>query len=231
MMNNYKSYITILFLCSFLLTACSEDKQGNTNLNNEEKQKDIEEQKDQSSENSTEDIENETSDSIDIPIEDDKSSESIIEKAEMNDSDIEEIVADNYEKVIQTLNENESAVSDIFNNNAETMDYMAFMESGVDPNDPFYDDMYTLLYPQVENIVAEQGMKDLINTEFLLFNNPRNATPFSPTFDRLEIVEKNDSQFKIKKIATMSDSDQLIYIVEFIKEDDKWKFYGAKISH
>lgn len=103
--------------------------------------------------------------------------------------------------------------------------------SGVDSDHRFYKEAYKLSYPAMKQVVAEVGMKDVINSDFLLFRNPRNPALFSPTFNDLEVLTKSAESFKVKQTADIKNQhgrQTYIYIVDFVKEDGNWKFAGAE---
>lgn len=230
--------IGVFFTASFMLMACSNDAEGGQNSNDQEDVEVNTGDKENNSDTRNNNDSHENNIDNDSDSNDDDSSDSSSsseEEVEVTDEEIEEVVEETYKEIIDMTIENESSISEIVNESSEDIDTADFMENGVDPDHPFFEEMHDLLYPQMEELVAQQGMEDIIDNAFLLYMNPRNITPFSPTYDELDVLEKDNDYFEIKQSASPGvesndndDSEPVIFMVEFEKEDGQWKFLGEE---
>lgn len=217
-MKNCMRFIAILFTISFTLIACSDIEQEKHSSNNQEKNVDVREK-------SFTVIEDEKKDLITKEI----------EKEELiSDDAIEKIVENSYKEIGGPGN---SGVYEIYDNTYEEMDIMKFMDFGVDRDNVFFKEVYDLLYPELSGFVTSEGMEAIIDSEFLSIRHHKNPTILWPDYDRLEIIEKSDTYFKVKQISKVFYYDhvkneesvyEIEFIVEFIKEDNDWKLNGAE---
>lgn len=163
-------------------------------------------------------------------------SEAEVEKsdkeAKLTDDEIEKIVRENYDKIEGPLIE--VNVSNLFDKYYDVEDAQEIWESGVDPNHPFYKDIHDLFYPEVEELVLEDGMEFLINEAYALFWQPTEPISFyGPAYD-LEVLAKESDRFAVKQTKIIGPQDiggtsyDVVYIIEYEREDGKWMLAGAK---
>lgn len=155
-------------------------------------------------------------------------------EVELSDDEIKNIMKENYSELEELLLED--SISDLYEKHHEIEEAQSIWKTGVDPNSPFYEDMYELLYPKVNELVAEAGMESLINEKYSLYWQPPATISFFGPSPDLEVLDKDKESFKIKQTKVIGpqevggESYDLIYIVEYVKEDDKWKFAGAEMQ-
>lgn len=235
-MKKYLMFPAVLITLSFMLIACSEDKKVNNHSNISETT--VNNGKESKVDNNQESLNNttkENQDSQDNKINDASNNNPVVSKEKITDGKISKIVNRNYEEIVRVMVKSELAISELLNESSEKINVVKFMESGVDTSHPFYGEMYSLLYPRMKKVVSKQGMGTIIDNAFLLFMNTRNTTPFSPSFDKLEVLEKDNAYFKIKQSTQLTahsndraEEKWVEYIIEFIRENGQWKFLGAQ---
>ena len=131
---------------------------------------------------------------------------------------------ENYGKLeVILLEEN---INELYDKHYEIEDGQKIWESGVDPNGPFYEDVYELLYPKVKDLVAKEGMESLINEKYSLFWQPPAPISFYGPYEYdLEVLTKDNERFKVKQTKEIGPQDvggdayNLIYIIDYVKED------------
>lgn len=144
----------------------------------------------------------------------------------------ENIMEENYVELEDILLEGN--LNDMYDEHHNQEEGDEIWKEGVDPDDPFYREVYDLLYPKVEDLVAEEGMESLINEKFSLFWQPPAPVSFyGPSYD-IEVLDKDSESFQVEQTKEIGpqdvggESEDLVYIIDYVKEDDKWKFAGAE---
>lgn len=153
-------------------------------------------------------------------------------KDELSDDEVKEIMKENYSKLEHILLEEN--IDDLYKKHHTIEEAQSIWDSGIDPNSPFYQDLYELFYRKVKDLVAEEGMESLINETFSIYWQPPAPVSFFGPESKLEVLEKNENSFKIKQTKEIGpqdvggDSYDIVYIVKYVKEDHMWKFAGAE---
>lgn len=102
----------------------------------------------------------------------------------------------------------------------------------------FYKEMYEIYHPVLQDIVTDNGIVEVINSEFLLLSDPRSTTPFTPVFqaEDSEVVEKSPDSFTVTNTVSLysgsayeEDSGNIVYGLAFIKDGDNWKYDKAEV--
>ncbi|HSJ37577.1 MAG TPA: S8/S53 family peptidase [Planococcus sp. (in: firmicutes)] len=151
---------------------------------------------------------------------------------ELSDDEIDYIMRENYRKLEMSLSG--VYINNLFDTYYSLEDGQRIWDTGVNPNDPFYKDIYELLYPEVKELAVQEGMEFLINEAYSIFWQPTAPGSFyGPSYD-LEVLTKDSGKFKVKQTKEIGPQDiggtsyEIKYIIDFVKEDDKWKFAGAE---
>lgn len=150
----------------------------------------------------------------------------------LSDKEIENIVKVNYSELEGPLMD--IYLGDLFEQYHDASEGQEIWESGVSPSDPFYQDVYKMLYPEVKDLAAEEGMESLINEAFSIYwQPPAPGSFFGPSYD-LEVLDKDSKHFKVKQTKEIGPQDVggesyiLVYVIDYVKKDGKWKFAGFK---
>ncbi len=123
--------------------------------------------------------------------------------------------------------------SDLFQKHHDEKDVDQLWKKGIDPKGPFYKDMYDLMYPGMEDLSTKEGMEFIIHETFMMIWKPATPSSFFGS-GKIDVLEENNDRFKVKQTITVGPHDvggesyDIVYILDYVKEDDQWKFAGGK---
>lgn len=153
-------------------------------------------------------------------------------ESKLSDGELETIIKESYQKISTSLSE--VYIGDLFEKYYDYDDGETIWNSEVNPNHPFYDEVYQLVYPAVSDYVAEKGMETIINEAFSLYWQPAAPPSFYEAPYDFEVIVKGNEFFKFKQTREIGpqdyggDSYHENYLIDFVKEDGVWKFAGAE---
>lgn len=154
------------------------------------------------------------------------------EQLVISDEGIEDIVRKSYSMIEKPLGE--VYLGELFENYYDYADGQNLYNSGIDTKLDFYKDVHEIFYPEVMDLAIENGMEFLINEAFALFWQPTEPISFyGPAYD-LEVLRKDDVSFTVRQTKEIGPQDiggtsyHIVFIIDYVKEDGKWLFAGAK---
>lgn len=146
--------------------------------------------------------------------------------------EVEQLVNENYKKIEAILLEDN--IESLYTKQHDFDEAQAIWESGVDPSSTFYREMYQLLYPKLNHLVAAEGMESIINEKFSLYWQPPAVTIFFYPNNELELLEMSQDHFTVKQTQIIPPQDlggseeRIVYKVFYKQENNEWKFAGAE---
>ena len=152
--------------------------------------------------------------------------EQIKKEQELSDDKIKEIVTEIHSGFNQTVNDR--GFERIFE------DYPGDLPASerdlwinrIDPSTGYYQYLHEKMYPKISEFVTKgDGMKFFIDEAYGLYFNPAGISIFLP-YGEFEIVSKEEDKFIVHQIFEQGSIYK--YVLEFIKEDGKWKLASGK---
>lgn len=156
-------------------------------------------------------------------------------EARLSDEEIENLLNNSYQEI-------EPAVMDVhfkdlpvlFDKYYDYSDGEDMSKNGVNPNHPFYEDVYALIYPNVSDVVSEKGMETLVNQSFSYYWDPASPSSFMAGPNEIDVLINENAFFRVKQTNEIgpqdygSDPYYETYLIDFIKEEGTWKFAGSE---
>ena len=152
------------------------------------------------------------------------------QKTELSDEEIENIVADTYLNILFVSEDSEVSFYEAIEDDLMTATFSVEVNDvllhGLDPQSTLYQTVYDFFNPEMQQYVTEVGMNSILAYHYILWVNPRNETPLSPTFNQFQVLEKSEDEFVVKHWFE-GDEYSLAYDTTFVLEDGNWKFLRA----
>lgn len=224
-MKNHLFLLLSIITFSLILAGCGtlEKNEGNetkveSNGNRHEKNKE------EIKEDTSEVMEKDNAERVD--------SEDNPQKTELSDEEIEKIVANTYLKILLTPEDSEVSFYETIEDDLMTATFSVndVFVHGLDSQSMLYQTVYDFFNPEMKQYVTEAGMNSILADHFILYMNPRNETPLSPTFNQFQVLEKSEDEFVVKHWFE-GDGYSLTYETTFVLEDGNWKFLRAMYTN